>query len=206
VQCSPHEVYDPTKLQCKKRLTVYVSANFTNIIATSKVTLPAYKAELLYIVKNSGDAIILKCKPEEYSNYTHCFPCQPAQKFNIETKKCDSCNGTVDPNTFICDPLKTLLTSPNAVNILLPPTTTIDAFTQAQKTITGPTAVCPAANPYAVQGLQCIACNNPAEGLYFDVQTQKCANCQANLFYNSGTYQCEKSINITNLAALQNYI
>jgi hypothetical protein len=64
VQCSPFEVYDPVKYICKKRLAVYISSNFTNIIATPRVSLPAYKTELAYIVKNNGEAIIHKCKPE----------------------------------------------------------------------------------------------------------------------------------------------
>lgn len=58
------EYYDNKTLQCKKRNITYISSNFTNLLATNNTNLTAYKAELLDKVKNSGDNMILACKPE----------------------------------------------------------------------------------------------------------------------------------------------
>jgi len=71
-------------------------------MATPKQNLTAFKAELYDKVKNNGDNIIKQCIAGEYSNYTNCFKCDKNQKFNIETKKCDTCNGTVDSSTLLC--------------------------------------------------------------------------------------------------------
>lgn len=62
---------------------MFISTNYTNIVATAKMSLEAYKAEQYDKVKNNGISVVRKCKAEEYSNYTHCFPCPTGEKFNL---------------------------------------------------------------------------------------------------------------------------
>jgi tRNA U54 and U55 pseudouridine synthase Pus10 len=102
-----------------KRPEIFISNNFNDLMGTPKTNLTTYKAELYDKVKNNGDNIVKQCAADEFSNFTHCFKCDKTQKFNIETKKCDTCNGTVDTATLICDPFTTLLTDLDANNLLV---------------------------------------------------------------------------------------
>ena len=209
VQCSATTYYDNKTHQCLKRPVVYISANFTNVMATANVSLSAYKSQLYNMVKNNNNSIIKSCPPGQYSNFTHCFSCGSGLLFNVETKSCVKCNGTVDNVTAICHHYVTRLTNLNASGIILPNGTNLTSFAQLQKQVVGPVAVCPASAPYAV-GYKCVACNstnstNSSGAVYFNATSQKCMKCPANLYYDSVLRTCNSPINITNTSALVNY-
>jgi hypothetical protein len=73
-----------------------------------------------------------------------------------------------------------------------------------QAQIVGPVAVCPANRPYAVAGINCVACNT-TNASYFNMSSQSCQGCGAGLYYDSVNRTCTTGINITNTAALVNY-
>ena len=133
--------------------------------------------------------------------------------FNIATKSCAKCNGTVDNVTFLCHHFVTRLTNLNASNLILPNGTNLTTYQQLQKQVKGPVAACPSSTPYAV-GYKCIACNGSsnstngssnASSMYFNMSTQKCVHCPPNLFYDSVLRICNHAINVTNTSALVNY-
>ena len=47
---------------------------------------------------------------QQYSNFTDCFECELTQYFNMETKQCDTCNGTLNLTSKLCIPKQTMLT------------------------------------------------------------------------------------------------
>ena len=207
VQCSATRYYDNKTHQCLKRPVVFISANFSNVMATPNLSLPAYKQQLYNMVANNNNSIIRACPPGEYSNFTNCFNCSKGQYFNIETKKCASCNGTINNVTFLCQHFKTMLTNPNVTNLILPLGTNLTQFHKLQQQVVGPNATCPPTKPYSI-GYACVACNvsNTTGNVYFSVVTKNCVVCPPNLFFNSVTQLCNKAINITNTSALVNYI
>lgn len=81
----------------------------------------------------------------------------------------------------------------------------INTYIEAQKKVTGPTVKCPIDRPYAVGGLQCIACTDP-NAPYFDLESQKCIKCPELFYYNIESRKCEKEIFITYLRALKRVI
>jgi hypothetical protein len=138
-------------------------------LATKNTKIDDYKKELLNKVQNNGDKFVKKCPdPAQYSNFTTCFKCNTGELFNIESKKCETCNGTIDLTTSLCNPKNTFLTSiASAPNLLLPVNKTIADYTKVQASATGPVENCPATTPYSVNGQSCIACTaiNP----FFDI-------------------------------------
>ena len=110
---------------------------------------------------------MVKCKADEYSDYTKCFKCPEGEKFNLEQKICAKCNGTVDSTTFLCHPLSTKLSNLDANNTIWGDNKTKADYEKGQKEVTGPIEKCPNDKPYAVKGLKCIACNSTHP--YFDL-------------------------------------
>lgn len=81
---------------------------------------------------------------------------------------------------------------------------TLTKLNNTIKNHTLPVDVCPAEKPYAVNASKCINCQDPTP--YFDLEKQKCVACPEDLFYDRATHRCEREINITNVAGLQNFI
>lgn len=66
-------------------------------MATPKTSLDAYEKKVKQKVEKNPDAIITNCqKKTEYSNFDSCFECDEAEYFNVETLKCDKCDGKLD--------------------------------------------------------------------------------------------------------------
>lgn len=204
VQCDPYHFFNSSSRVCQNRPLLFISANFTDVEATAKVSLPAYKAELLNKVNNSGNAIVVKCKPEEYSNDTSCFTCPPGERFNLELKQCTKCNGTIDTTTLICKPLTTKLSLLDANNTIWGANKTKADYEKLQASVTGPTEKCPQDKPYAVKGLTCMTCNTTHP--YFDLSKEECVGCPKDLYYDSVAHLCDKEINITNTDGLLSFI
>ena len=130
IQCDQYHLYNASTQKCEKRPVVYVSTNYSNVMATPGTNLTEYKKQLFQRVNNSGDAIVKKCADGEYSNGTACFSCKVGENFNIETQKCQVCNGTIDATTRICKPRKTMLTDLNATNLILSPDKNLSKYTE----------------------------------------------------------------------------
>jgi hypothetical protein len=75
VQCSATKYFDNLTNHCVPRPFLYISVNFTNIMATANLSFTAYKAEIYNRVLHNGNAIIKQCAPGEYSNFNSCFSC-----------------------------------------------------------------------------------------------------------------------------------
>ncbi len=52
-------------------------------MATPKMSIDDYHAEIAHKVRDNPEAVILLCKGTEYSDYTRCFNCSPAEYFNV---------------------------------------------------------------------------------------------------------------------------
>ena len=52
----------------------------------------------------------------------NCFTCNSDQYFNVETKKCDYCNGVYDVNSNLCSPR--VIPAPRPTPIIPTPTPT----------------------------------------------------------------------------------
>ena len=61
VQCSATTYYSATVHQCVQRPVVYVSNNFSFIMATKQVSLSSYKQIAYNRVNNHGNAIVKNC-------------------------------------------------------------------------------------------------------------------------------------------------
>lgn len=175
-------------------------------MATPRKSIDEYKKELLDKVQNNKDLIINKCNDDkQYSNYTACFTCRQGEYFNVESKACSICNGTMNTTTSTCIPKSTLVTNlTTATNLILPDKKTLKDYTDEQKLIQGPVEACPKDKPYAVTGTSCIAC--PEATKYFNLKDQKCQACQPNSFYNSKLLICEDGVFVSNVPALTKYV
>ena len=72
-------------------------------MATPYVSIEEYEQSVKDKVASNPDAIILNCENEaDYSNYESCFPCAEGEYFNVQTLKCDTCDGNLDPETSKC--------------------------------------------------------------------------------------------------------
>ena len=203
VQCSATTYYDNKTHQCLKRPVVYISANFTNVMATANVSLSAYKNQLYNMVKNNNNSIIKSCPPGQYSNFTHCFSCASGLLFNIETKSCMKCNGTVLNNlTCYIPKFVTNVTALNATKrVLTYKNVTLLSLQNSIKKILLPVKECPKLFPL-FNGTSCVACPN---GTYYLLRDNRCyipqfvSNITAlnntKLFVNIG------NATLTNLAA-----
>ena len=66
-------------------------------MATPYVSLEDYEQSVKDKVKENPDAIIMNCEKEtDYSNYESCFNCASDEYFNVQTLKCDTCDGKLD--------------------------------------------------------------------------------------------------------------
>ena len=118
--CEADESYSNKTLKCEKRQKVLISTNFNKLMATSGKSVEGYKQELLAKVRDSKEAVVDKCNDSsQYSNFTACFACGDNELFNIETKSCGICNGTMNLTTSVCTPKTSLLTNLNKTNNLL---------------------------------------------------------------------------------------
>lgn len=81
-------------------------------------------------MQNNKDFILNKCNDDkQYSNYTACFTCRNGDYFNVETKACFFCNGTMNQATNMCIPKSTLITNlTTANNLLLPEKKTLKDY------------------------------------------------------------------------------
>lgn len=185
---------------------VYVSGNNDNLLATKTTSIDNYFTTVKKQAANApANAIVKPCpNPTDYSNMTDCFSCQSEEYFNVETYKCVTCNGTVDPATNICVPLTTLVTNLTAPNLLLTGDSTLQNYVDLEAKIAQPKQVCPANLPYTPNGKSCIACK--ANTPYFDLALKTCVDCKANEAYLSSTRKCVSAQTVTNTNNLTNYI
>lgn len=63
VQCSAYQYYDNLTNSCVKRPILWISVNFTNIMASNNTTLASYKAMLYNMVLNNNQSIVQNCPP-----------------------------------------------------------------------------------------------------------------------------------------------
>ncbi len=77
------------------------------------MSIDDYHAEIAHKIRDNPEAVILLCKGTEYSDYTRCFNCSPVEYFNVESKPCQICDGTVNPTTKICSEKAYLYTNLN---------------------------------------------------------------------------------------------
>lgn len=204
--CEADETYNGKSLKCEKRPRVLISTNFNKLMASSSKSVDQYKQELLAKVNSSRDAVVDKCSDSnQYSNFKACFSCGDNELFNIETKTCGICNGTMNLTTSVCTPKTSLITDLNKTsNLLLSTNKTLQDYQKEQAQIKGPTELCPAAQPFSVFGQSCIACASPTP--YFDLELKKCVACPSNSFYINKTLTCVAGQFVTNVKALAKYI
>lgn len=206
VACGSTDVFNNTSHKCERRPSLFISANFNNLMATPRKSIEDYKKELYDKVQNNKDYIVDKCNDDkQYSNYTACFSCRQGEYFNVESKACSICNGTMNQTTSTCVPKGTVVTNlTNATNLLLTDKKTLKEYSDDQKLILGPVESCPKDKPYAVAGTSCIACPDTAK--YFNLKDQKCVACQPNSFYNTKLLICEEGVLVSNVSALKKYV
>ena len=97
-------------------------------MATPLVSIDAYRQQLKDAVQKYPDAIPLACEDQtQYAGIDKCHTCSLDRKeyFNVETKECQICDGTVDAVTRICHERTYYLPNLDAKKILLPSTLTL---------------------------------------------------------------------------------
>ena len=200
VQCSPYKYYDNVTHSCVHRPILWISTNFTNIMASNNTTLASYKAMLYNLVKNNNQSIVQNCAPGLYSNLTHCFPCASGLYFDITNLTCAPCNGTINTTDYHCIHAVTLLSNLNASNLIVGHNQSLTNVSAFYSIIVRPVAYCPSNKPYAVNGTKCIACN--ASTPYFNLTNYSCQACPSGLVYDALAWTCLKGVHISNLAVL----
>jgi len=106
--------------------------------------------------------VIMLCQPTEYSDYKSCFPCSTNEFFNVETKKCQICDGTFNQTTKICSEKAYLYTNLNSDSIkrIVAVPTTIEqenATIKSNLKLHVNSKLCPAAQAY-YDGKVCTNC------------------------------------------------
>lgn len=96
---------------------MYFSTNEFNLMATPTMSINDYHAEIAQKVNYNPDALILLCQPNEYSDYNNCLNCSYNEYFNIETKRCQLCDGIIDPYTKLCSEKAYIYTNLNQDSI-----------------------------------------------------------------------------------------
>jgi hypothetical protein len=96
------EVYNNDEHKCIPRTKIYVSTNENKLMATPKMSTDDYQAEIARKIKDNPDAVVLLCQNTEYSDYKTCLNCTNNEYFNVETKQCQLCDGTINVKTKIC--------------------------------------------------------------------------------------------------------
>lgn len=81
---------------------------------------------------------------------------------------------------------------------------TLDGLKDSLANSSMPVDTCPADKPYAVNGSECVSCDESKP--YFDLEKEECVACPENLFYDSANHKCVKEINITNVDGLLSFI
>lgn len=100
--CDPMDIYNNTQHKCIPRQKIYISTNENNLMATPVTSIDDYHAEIEQMMKDNPEAVIILCKKTEYSDYQKCINCSTNEYFNVETKKCQICDGLVNTTTLVC--------------------------------------------------------------------------------------------------------
>ena len=157
-------------------------------MATPHVSIEDYE-QTVEEKKNNSDVIVEVCENNSYSNFEECFPCAEEEYFNVETLKCDTCDGELNNETSKCDSKPYYLTNPQAPSIIAGPSEEeLAAIVNETKENHPNTVVCPSETPYS-DGTQCIACEAP--NYFFNYVEKKCEGCSEEEIYNETSNTCD---------------
>ena len=118
-----------------------------------------FEQEVKDKIDSNPEANFIHCQPDEFSNFKECIKCEEGYDFNIQTKECVFCDGSLDAVTHKCKLKVYLFTNLNAKKIT---NLDVDREEEQQKIDsfleTHPTSkVCPEEKPYS-NNKSCIAC------------------------------------------------
>ena len=71
-------------------------------MATPKMSLGDYQDEIRKKINENPQAVVIMCNDTQYSDYKKCIDCKSEDYFNVQSKVCALCDGTLNVTTKVC--------------------------------------------------------------------------------------------------------